>query len=96
MSSVLLLLWALTGGAIATWVMIRIWLPDPPPDVTRRFIGIFVAGVVAGVVGGGVVHALAAGSNPMPAAGILGAVTTSLIVSGGWALLCGGRGKAVR
>jgi hypothetical protein len=94
MSSLLMLLWVLTGGAVAIWVMIHIWLPDPPPNFTGRFIGILLAGLVGGVVGGLLVHGLDAGSNPMP--GIFGAITAGLILSGGAALLSGASGKVAR
>jgi len=92
MSSLLVLLWASTGGAVAIWVMMHIWLPDPPPNIAGRFIGILVAGLVGGAVGGVLVHGLDAGSNPMP--GIIGAITAGLILSGGAALL-GGAGRKV-
>jgi len=94
MNSLLVLLWVLTGGAVATWVMMHIWLPDPPPNVMGRFIGILLAGFVGGVVGGALVHGLDAGSNPMP--GIFGAITAGLIFSGSLALLSGARGKVAR
>lgn len=88
MISRLLILWALTGGAIATSVMIVFWLRDPIPGAMGRFIGILVSGLVAGVVGGWFVTA----SDPMP--GIFGAATTALIVSGGLGLLGAARGTA--
>jgi hypothetical protein len=91
MSSLLVLLWVLTGGAVSIWVMMHIWLPDPPPNITGRFIGILLAGLVGGAVGGVLVHGLDVGSNPMP--GIFGAITAGLILSGGWALLSGAGGK---
>jgi hypothetical protein len=94
MNAVLWLLWALFGGAVATWVMMHIWLPDPPPDVLVKFIGILFAGVAGGLVGGSLVHTLAANSTPMP--GILGAATVGLIISGGVAILGGAGRKSVR
>ena len=92
--SILWLLWALTGGAIATWVMLIIWRPDPPPDIFVRFAGIFVAGVVAGVLGGAVVNNAFVSGDPMP--GIVAAGALALIVSGGIAILGGGRRSAAR
>ena len=92
MTSSLLLLWALTGGAISIVIMIRIWLPDPPPDIVGRFVGIFVAGIVGGLAGGALVHTLAAESNH--GHGVLGAAAASLILSGATALLGGSRAKA--
>lgn len=94
MNAVLWLLWALTGGAVATWVMMHIWRPDPPPDVLVKFIGILFAGVAGGLVGGGLVHTLAGNSNPMPA--LVGAATVGLIISGGVAILGGAGKKNVR
>jgi hypothetical protein len=94
MAPSLLLLWALTGGAISIVIMIRIWLPDPPPDIAGRFAVILVAGIIGGVAGGAVVHTLAAESTHGQS--ILGAVTASLILSGATALLGGARGKAGR
>lgn len=41
----LLFLWAITGGAVATAIMIRIWLLDPPAGVGSRFVGLLAAGM---------------------------------------------------
>jgi hypothetical protein len=58
------MLWAATGGAISMAIMIRIWLPDPPPPFLGKFTTVFVAGIVGGVLGG--VGFGSHGSNPMP------------------------------
>jgi hypothetical protein len=94
MSSTLLILWAITGGAIATWVMMHIWLPDPPPppEMIGRYVGILIAGIIGGVVGGYLGNMVRAGSDPMP--GIVGAIGGALIVSGA-ALFLGGAGRGV-
>lgn len=96
MSAALLFLWLITGGAIATWVMMLIWLPDPPPlgVIAGRFIGLFLAGAVGGVVGGYLVQTLVASSDPVP--GIVGAASVGLIFSGGLAILGGLGTKAGR
>jgi hypothetical protein len=87
MASSLLLLWALTGGAVASWVMILIWKPDPPPNIAGKFFGILIAGVIGGVIGGALMHAVAAEPTPQP--WIIGAVTVASIVSAGAAFLGG-------
>ncbi len=97
MSAHLWFLWVVSGGAVATWVMMRVvWLKDPTPGVMGRYIGTLVAGIVGGVIGGGLAHTLAGSSDPMPGRGILGALAVSLIFSGGWAILGGGGGKTAR
>ena len=85
------LLWALTGGALSTAVMMKIWLPDPPPDITGRFLGVLVAGLVGGVLGGYLTQGAAAGSNLPP---IVGAAAGGLVLSGAAALL-GGMGRRI-
>jgi hypothetical protein len=90
MTSALLLLWALTGGALSTWLMMHIWLPDPPPDIVGRFFGVLIAGIVGGVAAGYVVH-IAGGLEHMP--GIVAAAAGGLILSGVVAAFIGaGRG----
>ncbi|HEV2490927.1 MAG TPA: hypothetical protein VGT03_14065 [Candidatus Acidoferrales bacterium] len=74
MTASLLLLWALTGGAVASWVMILIWKPDPPPNIAGKFIGILVAGAIGGLIGG-------------PMLGMTGAVAVASIVSAGTFIL---------
>ena len=78
-------LWLLFGGAISIAVMIIIWLPDPPPDAMSKFFVFLIAGAVAAAIGGYVVYALGAQSDPMPAH--VAAGCASLIVSGGLSLL---------
>ena len=79
MTSALLLLWVLTGGALSTWLMMHIWLPDPPPDIVGRFFGVLIAGMAGGVAAGYIVHSAGA-SDPMP--GIVAAAAGGLILSG--------------
>jgi uncharacterized membrane protein YfcA len=77
---------ALFGGAIASWVMMRIkWLPDPPPpDIKGRYLTVLIVGIVAGVVGG---YFGMAGSNLMPGLAMLGAGSASFVAAGGIAIL---------
>jgi hypothetical protein len=85
MTSFLLLLWALTGGAVATWLMMHIWLPDPPPDLAGRYLSILIAGIVGGILGGFLVHGSQATTDSLPA--IVGAAGAGLILSGAVAFL---------
>jgi hypothetical protein len=72
-------LWGLTGGGIASFVMMAlVWSRDPVPFA--KYLGIVVTGIVSGLIGGMWMHSLA-GSNPMP--GIVGAASLSAIVSSG-------------
>ncbi len=83
----LLLLWALTGGALATWLMMHIWLPDPPPDIYGRFAAILIAGFIGGIAGGYLVQGLFS-SNPMPGlVSVVAAGAGGLILSGAVAFL---------
>ena len=75
LSAALLFLWVVTGGAISSAIMIRVWSRDPIPGVTGRFIGVIVVGAIAGGLGGVLFHT----SDPMP--GIVGAAALSTIVS---------------
>lgn len=78
MLTALLLLWFLTGGFIASAIMIRVWLLDPPPGGgTGRFFGVLIGGLVGGALGGYATHSL---SDPMP--GIVGALSAGTILSG--------------
>jgi hypothetical protein len=88
MTSTLMALWLLTGGGLSTWLMMHIWLPDPPPDVYGRYFIILIAGMVGGLLGGYLVHGALAGSDPMPAiSSIVGAGGGGLILSGAVAFL---------
>ena len=81
----LYLLWALTGGGVASALTMRFWLPDPPPLV--RIIPVHLGGIVGGIIGGYVVHPGLLLVGPMPsvilpaliAAGGGGAILASLI-----------------
>jgi hypothetical protein len=75
-----LLLWALTGGALSTWLMMHIWLPDPPPDIVGRYFGVLIAGIVGGVAAGYIVHHGASASDLIP--GIVASAAGGLILSG--------------
>ena len=84
-------LWALTGGGLATWLMMHIWLPDPPPDIYGRFFAILIAGIFGGIMGGYLVEG-SLSSNPMP--GLVTVVASGaggLILSGAVAFLGGAR-----
>lgn len=85
MTTSLWLLWVLTGGAVASWVMIHIWLPDPPPNVAGRFIGLLIVGAIGGVVGGVVMHSVA--TEPTPQPWIVGAAAMAFIFSAAAAIL---------
>ncbi|HEV2297118.1 MAG TPA: hypothetical protein VGR72_01205 [Candidatus Acidoferrales bacterium] len=87
MPSSLWLLWILTGGAVASWVMIHIWLPDPPPNIAGKFIGMLIAGVTGGVLGGFLMRSISADPVPQPWMSFVGVVTVALIVSVGVAVL---------
>jgi hypothetical protein len=76
----LIALWLLTGGALSTWLMMHIWLPDPPPEFLGRYFGVLIAGMVGGVAAGYLVHGGASMSNPMP--GIVAAAAGGLVLSG--------------
>src|SRR6266481_4009262 len=94
MRSTLLLLWVITGGAIATALMMRIWLPDPPPppEIIGRYLGILIAGIIGGVVGGYLGGQALGAKDPMQ--GIVGAAGGALILSGAGAFL-GGAGRRI-
>ncbi len=90
MTAFLLALWALTGGGLSIWLMMHIWLPDPPPDIYGRFFAILIAGIIGGIAGGYLVNGSA--SNPMPGiATIVAAGAGGLILSGAVAFLGGAR-----
>jgi len=85
-------LWALTGGGVATWLMMHIWLPDPPPNLAVRYLGILIAGIVGGILGGYLVHGSQATMDPLPA--MVGAAGAGLILSGAVAFLGAARRTA--
>lgn len=85
MTAFLLALFALTGGATGTWVMMHIWLPDPPPNIAGRYLAILVAGVVGGVAGGYIVHTMGIGSDSI--SNVAAAAGGGLILSGAVAFL---------
>jgi hypothetical protein len=91
--SALWLLWALTGGGLSIAIMIRLWLPDPPPDIMGRFVTVLVAGLIGGAVGGFLTGAV--GNEPVT--GIIGAAAGGLILSGAAGILgAAGRGNVAR
>ena len=92
MASALWLLWALTGGAIATWVMILIWLPDPPPDIWAKYLIIFAGGIIGALVGGYVMQSMMTSSDAL--SGLVGAAALGSIFSGILAALRSGRASA--
>jgi len=50
----LFLLWALTGGGVASAITMRFWLPDPPP--LKRIIPVHLGGILGGIIAGYIVH----------------------------------------
>jgi len=82
----LAILCALLGGGISTVVMMHFWLPRPVPIL--RYITVLLAGIVAGIVAGYLMHV--SDSNPMP--GIFASLGAGLITSGAVTLFGGGTG----
>jgi Na+/citrate or Na+/malate symporter len=70
--------------------MMIVWLPDPPPDFISRFIGILIAGIVGGALGGYVTHAVAFDALP----GMVGAAGAGAILSAFVAAIIPRRAKA--
>lgn len=91
MESNLIALWILTGFAVATWVMMLIWKPDPVPFSAGKYVGILLAGGVGALAGAFLVHRRS--SDPMPA--IVGAAAGGLFLSGAVRLFTGSSGKSV-
>lgn len=87
-------LWLFIGLGLSTWVLMHFWLPDPPPDIFRRYIAIVVAGVVGAVIGGFLVQGGRVASNPMP--GIIAAATSGLFLSGAVGFLSGASRKTLQ
>jgi uncharacterized membrane protein YeaQ/YmgE (transglycosylase-associated protein family) len=69
----------LIGLGVAQWVVIRLTLPDPPPDPLGWAIRT-IAGGIGGVVGGWVAHSTA--SDPMPGIIVVGAVAGAAVLVG--------------
>lgn len=92
--ALLLSLYALTGGAIASIIMILVWNLDTPVGVFGKYFGLLGAGIVSGLVGGMWMHGTLANSDPMPA--IVGAASLSMIVSVGISVLGRMGAKTVR
>jgi hypothetical protein len=98
------MLWAVTGGAISMAIMIKIWLPDPPPPFLAKFITVIVAGVVGGILGG--LGFGSHGSDPMPNVNgwmrsdpmpsLIGAIAVSTIFAGVAAFLFASRARNTR
>jgi len=79
----LILLWALTGGGVTSAVMMRFWLPDPPPFM--KIFPIHLAGIIGGIVAGYIVHPGLLQVGPMPTV-----ILPALIAAGGGGLLLAG------
>jgi hypothetical protein len=89
--TILLLLYALTGGALSSAIMMHVWLLDPPHGVMRKFLGTLVAGAVGGILGGYVVHSGSVSVPQDPIPGIMAAASAGTILSTVVALTTGGR-----
>jgi len=99
-------LWALIGWGLASWVIVILTLPDPPPpDLWGRFVRVGIAGIVGGIAGGAIARALVGsdpmplltGSTPMPGivlATLVGAAAGALVIGSGVAIA--GRTRAAR
>ncbi|HUK00908.1 MAG TPA: hypothetical protein VLW26_01365 [Steroidobacteraceae bacterium] len=72
--SQLWILWALIGWGLSQSIIIKLTLPDPPPDPVSWFVR-SIAGILGGVAGASLVA-----STPMPGAALLGAVSGALVV----------------
>lgn len=90
MEANLIALWVLTGFAVATWVMMHVWGPDPQPFNAGKYVGIVVAGAVGAVVGGFLVSR--GSSNPMP--GFIGAAAGGVFLAGLVGLAIGSGAKS--
>lgn len=69
---------ALVGWGISSSILMRIWLPDPPPDAFSKFITTSIAGIVGGVLGGAAIDRVV--SDPMPGMTVVGAVAGALVL----------------
>jgi uncharacterized membrane protein YeaQ/YmgE (transglycosylase-associated protein family) len=81
-------LWSLIGWGLASWVIVLLTLPDPPPDAWGWFFKVSVAGILGGLAGGFIVRSLVS-SDPMPgflALTLVGAAAGASIVATGMAL----------
>ena len=87
MDSNLIALWVLTGFALATWVMMHIWLPDPPPFNAGKYIGILLAGAIGAVAAGYLVHSRATEGL----AGLIAPAAGGLLLSGLAGFIMGGK-----
>jgi len=74
--STLILLWALTGGGVASALTMRLVRPDPPP--LPWIIIVHISGIVGGIIGGYIVHPGLLQVGPMPAV-----ILPALIAAGG-------------
>jgi hypothetical protein len=89
MESNIIALWILTGFALATWVMMLIWKPDPVPFNAGKYVGIIVAGAVGALIGGYLVRG---SSNPMP--GLIGAGAGAVFLAGAVGFFTSSAGKS--
>jgi len=87
MDSNLIALWVLTGFALATWVMMHIWLPDPPPFNAGKYIAILLAGAIGAVAAGYLVHRGATEGL----AGLIAPAAGGLFLSGLAGFIMGGK-----
>jgi hypothetical protein len=69
--------YTVVGWGLASWVIVRLSLPDPPPNPFVWFIA-----SLAGLVGGGLGAFMGAYSSPMYGAPLVGALAGAAILLG--------------
>lgn len=68
---------ALVGWGLASWVIVLLTLPDPPPDAFMKYVVICVAGIIGALVGASLTRGA---SDPMP--GLIGSLAGASILVG--------------
>ncbi len=71
------IIYAVVGWGLASWVIVRLSLPDPPPPM--RWFVLNLAGIIGGAVGGCLVHA---SSDPRPGVAIVSAIAGAAVLIG--------------
>jgi len=82
---------ALIGAGVSESLIVLLSLPDPPPSVMKA-LGVLVAGILLGIAGGALGHAVAA-NDPMPA---LWGSAAGGALAGGLGAVFGASGKLGR